>query len=260
MTSISSLFSKSSPGALRNLLISPKLVLHTNPKRYLKTLKTSPVSSRMSETRSTVGSTGAAPVASSNGGDAGRRIGRFVLSPSSFLLIQKGDITKWSVDGVSDAIVNAANEMMLGGGGVDGAIHRAAGPELRAACWDVPEVRRGVRCPTGEARITPAFRLPVSCVIPTVGPIYDTDDHPEVSLQSAYRNSLSLAKENNIQYVAFPAISCGLYGYPLKDASRIAISTVKEFANDFKEVGGTVHDNHLVVPMEIVSQGLKEMD
>ncbi|KAF5184930.1 O-acetyl-adp-ribose deacetylase [Thalictrum thalictroides] len=92
------------------------------------------------------------------------------------------------------------------------AIHRAAGPELRAACHSVPEVRPGVRCPIGEAKITPAFKLPVSHVIHTVGPIYDTHDHPEVLLRSSYRNSLRLAKENNIQYLAFPAISCGVYG------------------------------------------------
>ncbi|XP_008808310.1 macro domain-containing protein VPA0103-like [Phoenix dactylifera] len=160
----------------------------------------------------------------------------FELSPSSVLKLQKGDITKWFVDGSTDAIVNAANERMLGGGGVDGAIHRAAGPELREACSKVPEVRPGVRCPTGEARITPAFQLPVSHVIHTVGPIYDVDKQPDVSLGNAYRNSLRLAKENNIQYIAFPAISCGVYGYPYKEASRIAISKAKEFSDDFKEV------------------------
>ncbi|KAG1371481.1 macro domain-containing protein VPA0103-like [Cocos nucifera] len=159
----------------------------------------------------------------------------FELSPSSVLKLQKGDITKWFVDGSTDAIVNAANEQMLGGGGVDGAIHRAAGPELLEACSKVPEVLPGVRCPTGEARITQAFQLPVSHVIHTVGPIYDVDKQPEVSLGNAYRNSLRLAKENNVQYIAFPAISCGVYGYPYKEASRIAISTVKEFSNDFKE-------------------------
>ncbi|KAK9159280.1 hypothetical protein Scep_005854 [Stephania cephalantha] len=170
------------------------------------------------------------------GGDDYRQLVQFPLSASSALKIQKGDITEWSVDGASDAIVNAANERMLGGGGVDGAIHRAAGPELRAACHDVPEVRPGVRCPTGEARITPAFRLPVSHVIHTVGPIYDVDRHPEDSLRSAYRSCLTLAKENNIMYIAFPAISCGVYGYPYAEAATVAISTVKEFAEDFKEV------------------------
>ncbi|XP_042513147.1 macro domain-containing protein VPA0103 [Macadamia integrifolia] len=172
----------------------------------------------------------------SNGGVGRHGVSHFALSPTSVLKIHKGDVTQWFVDGASDAIVNAANERMLGGGGVDGAIHRAAGPELRAACYEVPEVRPKVRCPTGEARITPAFRLPVSHVIHTVGPIYDEDDHPELSLRNAYRNSLRLAKENNIQFIAFPAISCGVYCYPYQEAATIALSVAKEFANDFKEV------------------------
>lgn len=172
----------------------------------------------------------------SNAGGDGRQLLQFQLSPSSLLKIQKGDITLWSVDGSSDAIVNPANERMLGGGGADGAIHRAAGPELRAACYEVPEARPGVRCPTGEARITPGFRLPASHVIHTVGPIYDEDENPKASLTNAFRNSLVVAKESNIQYVAFPAISCGVYGYPYDEAASVAISAVKEFANDMKEV------------------------
>ncbi|XP_006650051.3 macro domain-containing protein VPA0103 [Oryza brachyantha] len=152
------------------------------------------------------------------------------------LKLHKGDITLWSVDGATDAIVNAANERMLGGGGVDGAIHRAAGPELVEACRKVPEVKPGVRCPTGEARITPAFKLPVSRVIHTVGPIYDMDRQPEVSLKNAYANSLKLAKESGIQYIAFPAISCGVFRYPPKEASQIAVSTAQQFSNDIKEV------------------------
>ncbi|CAA2965944.1 Hypothetical predicted protein [Olea europaea subsp. europaea] len=174
--------------------------------------------------------------AMSNAGGDGHQLLQFQLSPSNLLKIQKGDITQWSVDGSSDAIVNPANERMLGGGGADGAIHRAAGPELRAACYEVPEVRPGVRCPTGEARITPGFRLPASHVIHTVGPIYKEDENPEASLKNAYRNSLVVAKENNIHYVAFPAISCGVYGYPYDEAASVAISAVKEFANDLKEV------------------------
>ncbi|KAL0740092.1 hypothetical protein Bca4012_081605 [Brassica carinata] len=163
----------------------------------------------------------------------------FNLSDSSLLKIVKGDITRWSVDASSDAIVNPANERMLGGGGADGAIHRAAGPQLRAACYEVPEVRPGVRCPLGEARITPGFNLPASRVIHTVGPIYDSAVNPKESLTNSYRNSLRVAKENNIKYIAFPAISCGIYGYPFDEAAVIGISTIKEFANDFKEV--TVH-------------------
>ncbi|AEC09853.1 putative Macro domain protein [Arabidopsis thaliana] len=160
----------------------------------------------------------------------------FNLSDSSLLKILKGDITKWSVDSSSDAIVNPANERMLGGGGADGAIHRAAGPQLRAACYEVPEVRPGVRCPTGEARITPGFNLPASRVIHTVGPIYDSDVNPQESLTNSYKNSLRVAKENNIKYIAFPAISCGIYGYPFDEAAAIGISTIKQFSTDFKEV------------------------
>ncbi|KAM7494722.1 hypothetical protein LguiB_029331 [Lonicera macranthoides] len=173
----------------------------------------------------------------SNGKEVeGQGLVAFPLSPASVMKIQKGDITRWSVDGSSDAIVNPANEIMLGGGGADGAIHRAAGPELREACYNVPEVRPGVRCPTGEARITPGFRLPASHVIHTVGPVYDVDPNPEASLRNAYRNSMLLAKEKNIQYIAFTAISCGVFRYPLDEAATVAISAVKEFANDFKEV------------------------
>ncbi|GLT94603.1 hypothetical protein SLE2022_123340 [Rubroshorea leprosula] len=161
---------------------------------------------------------------------------RFNLSDTAALQIKKGDITQWFVDGTSDAIVNPANERMLGGGGADGAIHRAAGPELLEACYKVPEVRSGIRCPTGEARITPGFKLPASHVIHTVGPIYNGDSNPAASLKSAYKNSLGVAKENNIKYIAFPAISCGVFGYPFEEAATVAISTVKEFADDLKEV------------------------
>ncbi|KVI04816.1 uncharacterized protein LOC112524703 [Cynara cardunculus var. scolymus] len=172
---------------------------------------------------------------SRDGGDAGKRVAHFNLSPTSALKIQKGDITRWFIDGSSDAIVNPANQLMLGGGGADGAIHQAAGPELRTACYHVPEVRPGVRCPTGEARITPGFKLPASHVIHTVGPIYDANSNVAAFLSNAYRNSLRVARENNIQYVAFPAISCGIFGYPFEEAATVAISTIKEHCNDIKE-------------------------
>ncbi len=127
-----------------------------------------------------------------------------------------------------DAIVNAANEAMLGGGGVDGAIHRAAGPELLAACRRVEPVRPGVRCPTGEARITPGFRLPARHVIHTVGPIYRDPGRSAPLLAAAHRSSLQLAIEHGLTSVAFPAISCGVYGYPLHEAASIAISAARE--------------------------------
>nr|XP_043611093.1 macro domain-containing protein VPA0103 isoform X2 [Erigeron canadensis] len=167
----------------------------------------------------------------------------FTLSPTSTLKIQKGDITRWFVNGSSDAIVNPANERMLGGGGADGAIHRAAGPELRTACYDVPEVRPGVRCPTGEARITPGFKLPASHVIHTVGPVYDADSNVAVFLSNAY--SLRVAKEHNIQYVAFPAISCGVFGYPFDEAATVAISTIKEHCSDIKEVHFVLFEDNI---------------
>ncbi|PKI46188.1 hypothetical protein CRG98_033446 [Punica granatum] len=134
----------------------------------------------------------AASMSSQGGNAAGARTIHFSLSPASALVILQGDITKWSVDGSSDAVVNPANERMLGGGGADGAIHRAAGPELLEACYKVPEVRPGIRCPTGEARITPGFKLPASHVIHTVGPIYDTDKNPQESLRSAYKYNITV--------------------------------------------------------------------
>lgn len=136
------------------------------------------------------------------------------------LTIRRGDITRLSVD----AIVNAANEVMLGGAGVDGAIHRAAGPELKAACRDVPEVKAGVRCPTGEARITPGFALPSKFVIHTVGPVWRGGFSDEAALlERCYVNSLALAKEHGLASIAFPCISTGIYAYPLEEACGIAV-------------------------------------
>jgi O-acetyl-ADP-ribose deacetylase len=137
--------------------------------------------------------------------------------------VKPGDITKLNVD----AIVNAANERLLGGGGVDGAIHRAAGPELLAACRALPEVSPGVRCPTGEARVTPGFRLPARFVIHTVGPVWrGGDEHERELLASCYRNVLALASEQGLRTLAIPAISCGVYGFPLQDAATIAVTEI----------------------------------
>jgi len=140
------------------------------------------------------------------------------------LSVQRADITSLSVD----AIVNAANERMLGGGGVDGAIHRAAGPALLQACRAVPEVRPGVRCPTGEARITPGFALPARHVIHTVGPVWSGGASGEDDLlASCYRSSLELAAEHGLASVAFPSISCGVYRFPPQRASTIAVRTIR---------------------------------
>lgn len=130
-----------------------------------------------------------------------------------------GDITTAEVD----AIVNAANPVMLGGGGVDGAIHKAAGHILLEECKKIQPVN-GVRCPVGEARITPAGNLKAKYVIHTVGPIYMSDEAPEKHLKSAYKNSLELAVSHNCKSTAFPAVSCGVYGYPAEEAAHIALS------------------------------------
>ena len=132
--------------------------------------------------------------------------------------IKEGNIVKAEVD----AIVNAANPMMLGGGGVDGAIHEAAGPKLLEECRKVKAVN-GVRCPFGEARITPAGNLPCKYVIHTSGPIYKNETDPNTVLMSSYENSLNLALEHNCQSIAFPAISCGAFGFPSEAAASIAI-------------------------------------
>jgi O-acetyl-ADP-ribose deacetylase (regulator of RNase III) len=132
---------------------------------------------------------------------------------------KQGDITKLDVD----AIVNAANKSLLGGGGVDGAIHRAAGPKLLEECRSLGG------CPTGEARLTGGYNLAARYVIHTVGPVYSGKPQDRTLLSACYRNSLKLAAEKKVASIAFPAISCGVYGYPIEEACRIAVDTTCNF-------------------------------
>jgi O-acetyl-ADP-ribose deacetylase (regulator of RNase III) len=133
--------------------------------------------------------------------------------------VMVGDITTLTVD----AIVNAANSSLMGGGGVDGAIHRAAGPDLVAEC------RTLGRCPTGQAKITRGYRLPARHVIHAVGPVYRGDPDEPKALASCYRESLTLAEQHSLRTIAFPCISTGVYNYPAEEACEIAVSTVMEW-------------------------------
>ena len=155
----------------------------------------------------------------------------------------QGDITAIP----TDAIVNAANEALSDGAGVNGAIHRAAGPGLPAAC------RAVAPCPTGEARITPGFDLPARHIIHTVGPVWSGGDRNEAGLlASAYRNSIRLADEYGLRTVAFPAISCGIFGYPVGQAAQIAVSTVRAAMSgtSLKEVTFVLFTHDLLATFE----------
>ena len=148
-------------------------------------------------------------------------------TPRERIDIVRGDITTLDVD----AIVNAANSTLLGGGGVDGAIHRAAGSELLAEC------RTLGGCQPGEAKLTRGYRLPARFVIHTVGPVWTGGNRGEAqTLVNCYRNSLQLAVENGIKTIAFPAISCGAYRYPIRQAAQIALETTKDFLSSSDKI------------------------
>lgn len=159
----------------------------------------------------------------------------FSLGSRVALTIKKADITREHVD----AIVNASNQEMRGGGGVNGAIHRAAGPELDEHCVRMPQVRPGVRCPTGEAVRVPGFRLPARYLINTVGPVYSNDEQSAPLLRAAYRNSIKAAAEANCKSIAFPALSCGVFGYPLDKAASVAMEALREALPEAGTTGAT---------------------
>lgn len=147
------------------------------------------------------------------------------------IVLLRGDITEADVD----AVVNAANSALLGGGGVDGAIHRRGGPEILAECTRLRATRYPDGLPTGQAVATTAGRLPARWVIHTVGPVYTAREDRSALLSSCYRESLGVADELGAQTVAFPAVSAGIYGWPLADAARIAVHTVRNTPTRVRE-------------------------
>lgn len=170
---------------------------------------------------------------------------------NSSIKVMVGDITHLPVD----AIVNAANSSLLGGGGVDGAIHRAAGPQLLSECQTIEG------CPTGQARITKGYQLPAHHVIHTVGPIWQGGDHKEAELlASCYREALNLARENGIHTIAFPAISCGIYGYPKQQAVDIAVRVVSNMLEQQPETYQVIFCCYDEVMADLYSQTLSQAE
>jgi O-acetyl-ADP-ribose deacetylase (regulator of RNase III) len=156
----------------------------------------------------------------------------FDLGRGRLLTIMQGDLTEV----LADAIVNAANERMLGGGGLDEAVHAAAGFGLYETCLALPEVSEGVRCPPGEARITPGFFLPARYVIHAVGPRYLSAQFSAPVLRRAHESCLRLAEEHGLESIAFPALSCGIFGYPLVEAAGIAVQACRDWPGAIRDI------------------------
>ena len=179
-----------------------------------------------------------------------------MFSENKIEIIQ-GDITHVSVD----VIVNAANRRLLGGGGVDGAIHRAAGPELRKACAWLPEIKPGIRCEVGDVRLTAGFALPAHYVIHAVGPVwkggyYDEDEQ----LKECYQRSFVLAEKLRARSIAFPIISGGAYGYPIKEALNVAITTMVECASSYSNLERIVLVCFLERDFELAKQTFRRFE
>ena len=165
------------------------------------------------------------------------------------ITLVRGDITTQEVD----AVVNAANSSLLGGGGVDGAIHRAGGPEILAACRALRASHYGRGLPTGQAVATTAGRLPARWVIHTVGPVYSANEDRSALLAACHTNSLGVADELKAETVAFPAISTGIYGWPMADAARIAVTTVRAATTEVEEVRFVLFDEAAYEAFELAA-------
>ena len=171
---------------------------------------------------------------------SGAEPGRFGTMPTPVHVV-RGDLTTFA----ADAVVTAANAALGGGGGLDGAIHRAAGAALMDACRALPAVR-GVRCPPGEARLTAGFQLPARFILHAVGPVYATDVDPPGTLAAAYRAALRLCEQHGLRTVGLPALSCGIYGYPPEEAAPIAVSVCRERCWDLDAITFVLWSDPLV--------------